>query len=124
METKQVIHWIALALFFYIFSKAGIDKVFQKPGMMEGMAALGFNTQRTLIIGWLEVLGVVAIIVGLWVPMVKNIAILYLMPFGIGALTMHISRQDGFSDYYESLLVCILSVIVLLTDRSFSIKLA
>ena len=121
MDIRPIIHWIALIAFSYIFAKAGILKVIVHPGMMEGMSILGFDKHRTSIIGWLEVFGVVGIVIGLWFPAVKNLAVLFLIPFGIGALTMHIAHQDGFADYYESFFVCVLSIIILLTDRHFKI---
>lgn len=89
--------------------------------MIEAMASIGFNETGTIFIGIAEVLGVLGILAGLFIPSIKNISVLWLMPFAIGALTVHMSYGHTISDYWESLTVCSLGVIILLSDKIFKI---
>lgn len=122
-SVRVVLHWIAFGWFTYIFCYAGFFKVFKVPGMMNGMAAMGFNEGWTLAIGAAEVAGVTGLLIGMFIPPVKNVAVLWLMPFAIGALTVHISHQHTFHHLQNSLLVCIFPFIILGTDKQFSIVL-
>lgn len=123
MNYISYLHYASLAVFSWIFGYAGLYKVLKMPGMMKSMESLGFTEGQTLLIGVAEVLGVAGIIAGLFVSYVKNISVLFLLPFAIGAFTVHISYQHDFGHYRNSLLVCILPVIILLTDKSFRISL-
>lgn len=89
--------------------------------MMEGMESMGFGTTATLIIGWAETLGVVGLIVGIFVPVVKRVTVLLLWPFAIGALTAHFSYHHAFPEYLNALLVTICPAILLATDKHFRI---
>jgi hypothetical protein len=117
------LHWGAFAVYTYIFGYAALYKIFKVPGMMNGMAAMGFGETWTLAIGIAEAIGVLALLAGIFVPPLKNVAVLWLMPFAIGAFTVHISYQHGFGDYRTSLLVCCLSVLLLWTDKTFDLRL-
>ncbi|WP_284461701.1 DoxX family protein, partial [Chryseobacterium sp.] len=88
--------------------------------MMQSMKSLGFNTPSTILIGALELLGVVLLVVGLFKPQFRNIAALYLFPFAIGAFTAHMAHNE-YNHYYNSLLMCIISVVLLVLDKNFKI---
>ena len=89
---------------------------------MSNMKAFGFNEQWTILIGVFEVIGVLLFLAGLYKPSLRAIAILFLFPFAIGAFTTHMAYQD-YQYYYNSLLVCILSVVMLWADSKFKIVL-
>jgi uncharacterized membrane protein YphA (DoxX/SURF4 family) len=118
---KTILHWISFAVLIFIFGYAGIYKIIQLPGMMEGMKSMGFGTTATLIIGWAETLGVLGLITGIFIPVVKPVAVIWLWPFAIGALTAHFSYHHEFSDYLNALLVCIFSFLILNTDKHFKV---
>lgn len=120
-KLRKGIHWIALAVLIYIFGYAGLYKIFGVPGMMEGMAALGFGETWTFLIGLAEVTGVAGVIIGLFYRPVKIISLLLLFPFAVGAFTVHIAFQDPFPIYLNSLLVCITPLIILWTDEKFKL---
>jgi len=121
METiKTAIHWLSYAYYLYIFGYASLFKVFQKKSMMQSMLSLGFNKMWTIAIGTLELFGVILIVIGLFQPYYKNAGILFLLPFAIGAFTTHMAHQE-YNHYYNSLIVCILTVVILATDKSFRI---
>ena len=122
METiKSIVHWLSYAYYLYVFGYASLFKVFQKQSMMQSMDSLGFNKTWTLGIGIGELLGVIFLLIGLYKPELKTVGILLLFPFAIGAFTAHMAHQE-YNHYYNSLLMCMLSIILLATDKNFKIS--
>ncbi len=117
---KPLVHWIGYAYYLYVFGYASLFKVFQKTTMMQSMQSLGFNKTWTILIGIGELIGVVLIIVGIFKPSLKTVGILFLFPFAVGAFTAHMAHQE-YLHFYNSLIMCILSVILLATDKGFRI---
>lgn len=117
----QIIHWISVTVFSFIFGYAGLKKLYQEETMMMGMEELGFGVTWTLAIGVAEVLGIAGVLAGIFDHRVKIISVFLLMPFAIGAFTMHLSQQHSFSIYWQSLVVCILSIVILWTDQKFKL---
>lgn len=123
METiKTAVHWLSYAYYFYVFGYASIFKVFQKKSMMQSMNSLGFNKIWTISIGILELLGVILIVIGIFKPQYKNAGILFLFPFAVGAFTAHMAHKE-YVYFYNSLIMCILTVVLLVTDKNFRIVL-
>lgn len=121
METiKTAIHCLSYTYYLYVFGYASLFKIFQKKTMMLSMQSFGFNKAWTVTIGALELFGVMLIFIGFFQPQYKNVGILFLLPFAIGAFTTHIAHQE-YNHYYNSLIVCILTVIILATDKTFKI---
>lgn len=121
METiKMVIHWLSYAYYLYVFGYASLFKVFQKKSMMQSMNSFGFNKAWTISIGFLELLGVVLIIIGIFKPQYKNAGILFLFPFVVGAFTTHMAHKD-YVYFYNSLIMCVLTIVLLITDKNFRI---
>jgi uncharacterized membrane protein YphA (DoxX/SURF4 family) len=119
---KMIIHWTAYAYYLYVFGYASLFKVFQKQSMMESMQSFGFNKTWTIAIGVGEVIGVTLIVIGLFKPPFKNLGILLLFPFAVGALTAHMAYNE-YQHYYNSLLMCVLTFVLLATDKHFKIVL-
>ncbi|MNR42745.1 hypothetical protein D3C85_1612880 [compost metagenome] len=88
--------------------------------MMLSMQSLGFNKTWTIVIGVFELIGVILILIGIFQPQYKNAGLLFLLPFAIGAFTTHMAHQE-YNHYYHSLLVCILTIVILATDKTFRI---
>lgn len=61
----QVIHWISMTTFSFIFGYAGLKKLYQEETMM-GMEGLGLGVIWTLAIGFAEVLGTMGVLVGIF----------------------------------------------------------
>lgn len=121
METTKIaIHWLSYAYYLYVFGYASLFKVFQKKSMMQSMLSLGFTKTWTIAIGILELFGVILIVIGIFQPQYKNAGILFLFPFAIGAFTTHMAHQE-YSHYYNSLIVCVLTILLLATDKTFRI---
>jgi uncharacterized membrane protein YphA (DoxX/SURF4 family) len=90
--------------------------------MMQNMKSLGFNKTWTILIGIGELIGVILVVIGIFKPQFKNIGILILFPFAIGALTAHMAHNE-YHHYYNALLMCILTIVLLATDKHFKIQL-
>lgn len=122
-KVATYVHWALYLWYIYIFGYAGLWKIINVKSMITGMEAFGFNLFWTHVIGWAEFLGVIGLIIGFWKPIVKNISILWLFPFAIGAFTAHMAHKE-YHHFFNSLVVCLLSYILLATDKYFRIKLA
>ena len=116
----RIAHWIVYAYYVYLFGYASLFKVFRKQSMIDGMRDLGFNETWTLFIGYGELLGVIGLLIGIQHHQIKNVSILWLFPFAIGALMVHFAYQD-YQYFYDALLGCIAAVILLVTDKYFRI---
>jgi len=121
-KAMQFIHWVGYAYYVYLFGYASLYKVFKKQSMITGMEAFGFNVTWTLVIGYGELLGVIGLITGIWIHEVKNASILWLFLFAIGALMVHFAHGD-YTDYFGALWGCVISVLLLVTDQHFRIRL-
>ncbi len=119
---KKVIHWIAIAVLVYIFGYAGLYKIIGVRSMLENMAAIGFGPTPTMLIGLAETAGVAGVIIGLFYRPAKIISLLSLLPFAIGAFTVHMSYHHPFPVYLNSLLVCIMPLVILWTDEEFKLQ--
>ena len=117
---KAVIHWLSFTYYLYVFGYSSLFKVFQKQSMMQSMQSFGFNKIWTILIGVGELLGVALIIIGLFKPQFKTIGIIFLFPFAVGALTAHMAHQE-YNHFYNSLIMCVLTVVLLLTDKHFKL---
>ena len=123
METiKVIIYWLSYVYYLYVFGYASLFKVFQKKSMMESMETLGFNQTWTILIGIGELIGIILVVIGLFKPQFRNAGILLLFPFAVGAFTTHMAYQD-YHYFYNSLIMCILTVVMLALDKNFKILL-
>lgn len=121
-KAADYLHWAGYLWYIYIFGYASLFKIFHVESMVTGMEAFGFDLLWNDIIGWAEVLGVAGLIAGFWKPKIKNLAILWLFPFAIGAFTAHMAHRE-YDHFFNSLVVTLLSYILLATDKHFRIKL-
>jgi len=118
----QIIHWSAFSYYVYLFGYASLFKVFKEKNMMQGMEVLGFNETWTMLIGIGELLGLILLIIGIFYHKSKNLAVIWLFLFAIGALVAHFAHQD-YNYFYGALFGCIAAVVILFTDKHFSISL-
>ena len=119
---KMIIYWMSYAYYVYVFGYASLFKIFQKSSMMQNMQALGFSKTPTLLIGICELLGIILVLVGIFKPAYRNLGILFLFPFAIGAFTAHMAHQE-YHHFYNALAMCILTCVMLLLDKNFKILL-
>jgi uncharacterized membrane protein YphA (DoxX/SURF4 family) len=75
-----------------------------------------------VLIGPAETAGVAGVIIGLFYRPAKIISLLGLLAFAIGAFTVHMSHHHPFPVYLNSLLVCIMPLVILWTDEEFKVE--
>lgn len=120
-KSKQIIHWLFMPYFVWEFGYASLAKVFLYPKMMVSMQSLGFNHVWTITIGYLELVGWIMVLIGLFKPKIRVVGILFLFPFSIGAFTAHMAHQE-YEHFYASLLMCISSVVLLWSSKNFKMN--
>ena len=121
-KIKVIAYWLCFAYYIYVFGYASLFKIFQKKSMMESMLSLGFNQTWTMFIGFGELIGVLLLLIGIFKSPFKNVGIMVLFPFAIGAFTAHMAHME-YHYFYNSLLMCVLSVTLLFLDKNFKIQL-
>jgi uncharacterized membrane protein YphA (DoxX/SURF4 family) len=121
-KITTIVHWLSYAYYLYVFGYASLFKVFQKTTMMQSMQSLGFNRSWTIIIGIGELVGVILIVIGIFKPALKNAGIIWLFPFAVGAFTAHMAHQEHHH-FYASLIMCVLTIVLLATDKNFKMVL-
>ncbi|MCX2679292.1 DoxX family protein [Galbibacter sp. EGI 63066] len=117
---RTIIYWLSYAYYLYVFGYASLFKVFQKHSMMESMLSLGFNKTWTILTGVGELIGVILLVIGLIKPLLRNVGILLLFPFAIGAFTAHMAHNE-YHHFYNALIMCVLSIVLLVLDKNFKI---
>ncbi|PZR35765.1 MAG: hypothetical protein DI538_14720 [Azospira oryzae] len=117
---KKVAYWLLISYYIYLFGYASLEKVFQSKEMMDGMNLLGFNKTWTLLIGYGELVGWLIVLFGLYKPAFRNIGMLLLFPFAVGAFTAHMAHHE-YSHYFNALYVTVTTPIMLYLDENFRI---
>lgn len=119
---NRIFYWISFAWYIYIIGPSALKKVIQWQQMMDSMRSLGFDKNWTIGIGILETIGVLIVLAGLLKPSLRTLGVLFLFPFVIGAFTTHMAHQE-YHHFYNSLIMCILSAILLVLDKRIRIGL-
>lgn len=122
METfKKAAYWLLIIYYIYVFGYASLEKVFQTKQMMDGMHFLGFNDVWIALIGYGELVGWLIVLFGLYKPEYRNLGMLLLFPFAVGAFTAHMAHQE-YSHYFNALYVTLTTPIMLYLDKNFRIS--
>ncbi|WP_157676748.1 DoxX family protein [Chryseobacterium sp. T16E-39] len=121
LNLNRIFYWISFAWYIYIIGPAAVKKIIQWQPMMDSMQSLGFDKNWTIGIGVLETIGVLIVLAGLLKPSLRTLGVLFLFPFAIGAFTAHMAHQE-YHHFYNSLIMCILSAVLLLLDKRIKIN--
>lgn len=120
MNVAQILFYVIIALISLVYSIAGFQKIRGKEPMKSRMEEMNQGGKIMLAIGITEILGVVA----LWIPSLRALSLLCLMPFAIGGLAGHIVLKHNFKERnIPAVLMIILIIVALLLDPSYSINL-
>jgi uncharacterized membrane protein YphA (DoxX/SURF4 family) len=118
MAIQTIFFYASLVLISIINAMAGGMKIRGQEPMKSRMEEMNHGGFLMLLIGVLEVLGVI----GLWIPVTRPLALICLLPFSIGGLAAHqVLRHDFKERSIPAVLVIILTPLALYLDPSFQI---
>jgi hypothetical protein len=89
---------ILAGLLIVAFAATGSAKVAAVPGMRAKAEHVGFSVPAYRRIGFLEVLGVLGLIVGAFVPVIGALAAAGLLLLLAGAIVAHLRNGDGIRE--------------------------
>ena len=116
------IHFIALVVFLSQMIPAAWKKIIEFAPMMKGMSSYGYDSGITLIIGWVEMIGCIVLIFGIFRPILKNFMMILFLFIVVGAMATHLAVRD-YVHIWPSIICIISAVIGLSTSGSFKILL-
>ncbi len=115
----QVVFYMIIAFISLIYAIAGFQKVRGKEPMKSRMEEMNHGGKIMLAIGILELIGVVA----LWIPNLRALSLLCLLPLAIGGLAAHIVLKHNFKERnIPAVLMIILIIVALWLDPNYSIN--
>ncbi len=113
-----IIFYAALAVISLVFFIAGFQKLTAKEPMKTRMEEMNNGGAVMRIIGFLEIIGVVA----LWLPSLRPLALVSLLPLAVGGLAAHVVLRHDFKERnIPAVLMIVLIVTALVLDPSFSV---
>jgi putative oxidoreductase len=118
MSFITVIFYFALAVISVVYVSAGFMKVLGQEPMKSRMDEMNHGGYVRVVIGLLEILGVIAI----WLPDTRPLALVCLLPFSVGGLAVHIALKHNFRERnIPAVLMIVFIVVALWLDPTFSI---
>jgi uncharacterized membrane protein len=119
MNLSPVVFHAILVVISFIYGAAGFMKIRGKEPMKSRMEEMNQGGKIALTIGILEILGVI----GIWIPTLRALALVCLLPFSIGGLAAHIVLRHNFKERnIPAILMIILIIVALILDPGFSIN--
>ena len=118
MNPTLIAFYALLLIISVVYGSAGFQKIRGREPMKSRMAEMNQGGVVMLLIGIVEIMGVV----GIWLPATRPVALLCLMPFSIGGLAAHIVLKHNFIERdIPAVLMIILISVALWLDPRFSI---
>jgi hypothetical protein len=105
---------ILAGLLVIAFSAAGFAKLAAVPAMRARAEHVGFSVAAYRRIGLLEVLGVLGLLVGAFVPLIGALAGAGLLMLLGGALVAHLRNRDGLREIAPALVLGLVTLTFLL----------
>ena len=105
---------ILAGLLVVAFAAAGSAKLAAVPAMRARAAHVGFSVAAYRRIGLLEVLGVLGLLVGAFVPLIGVLAAAGLLMLLGGALVTHLRKGDGVREIAPALVLGLVTLTYLL----------
>ena len=79
---------------------------------VEMLHKLGLTDDKIRMLGAVEVAGALGLLIGIWIPILGQLAALGFVLYFLGALIMHVRSKDAAKDMAPALVLLILSIIV------------
>ena len=92
------------------FSAAG--KLSMRENVVEMLNHVGLNERQIRLLGTVEILGALGLLVGIWIPLLGQLAALGFVVYFAGAVISHIRVRDSIKDMAPAILLTVISIIV------------
>jgi hypothetical protein len=104
---------ILAGLLVIAFAATGSAKLAAVPAMRAKAAHVGFSVSAYRRIGSLEVLGVLGLLVGAFVPLIGALAAAGLLMLLVGAFVTHLRNGDGVREIAPALVLGLVTLVYL-----------
>lgn len=112
-QDTYVVYWLFYIGYLFISAYLGFNKVFRANDPATGIQPGAFTRAS----GWLELIGVLGLLIGFFYPPMTLIPIAWLLPLSL----MTIYKQFGKPRFYNLLYCCTIPVLLVIMNRSYGI---
>ena len=95
---------------------SAVGKIKGIPQVTENLRHVGLNDSQIRTLGFVMLLGVIGIVLGIWVPILGVLASLGLTLYFLGGVIAHVRVKDALKDAAPALGLAVLSLIVFLLE--------
>ena len=91
---------------------SAVGKFSKNPKAVDMLRQLGITDSQIRLLGIVEVLGALGLLIGIWVPILGQLAAIGFVLYFLGAMIEHVRAKDPMKDMAPALVLLILSIIV------------
>lgn len=91
---------------------SAVGKFSKNPKAVDMLRQLGITDSQIRMLGIVEVLGALGLLIGIWIPILGQLAALGFVLYFLGAMIAHVRAKDPMKDIAPALVLLILSIIV------------
>ena len=103
---------ILAALLGLVTTFSAVGKFTMNEKAVEMLHQLGLTDDKIRMLGAVEVAGALGLLIGIWVPILGQLAAIGFVLYFLGAMVMHVRSKDPMKDSAPALVLLILSIIV------------
>lgn len=92
---------------------SGLQKLRREPRVVASMHAVGVTDSRIPLLAVLEILGVIGLIVGIWVPWVGVAAAAGLALYFLGAVISHVRVRSAIKEAIPAVVILLIALATL-----------
>lgn len=111
-----VTYWLFYLGYLFIVAYFGWSKLFRHAATVQKPGISLFET----ITGWLELLGALALFIGLFYPPMTLVPLIWLFPISLITLLRR-KGEPHYAQFYNLLYTCIIPVLLVIMNRSYGI---
>jgi putative oxidoreductase len=115
LSILSIILQILLAL---IFTMTSIMSITGHKIQVENFVHLGLPQWFRVVTGWVQLIGVVVLVIGLWYPSVAALAGLWMGATMLGGFATHIMAKDSIKQLLPALILAIIAIIIAIINLS------
>ena len=103
---------ILAALLGLVTAFSAVGKFSKNPKAVDMLRQLGITDSQIRMLGIVEVLGALGLLIGIWVPILGQLAASGFVLYFLGAMIAHVRAKAPMTDMAPALVLLILSIIV------------